>query len=414
MKSIIYFKIFFLIFAIKINAQWVRQFEMTPFNHLLDVHFINDKTGWTCGNQGTIIRTTNGGINWVRQNSGVPGEILDEIFAVDSQFVYCVGYFETILKTTNGGDNWNIIRHSPEQAPSYQGLFFLNRDTGWMSKNQYILRTTDGCQTFDSTYVDISYIYDIYFKNYDEGLFCGEGGSIYKTINGGEDWNQIYVPVATQASDFANLTFVNPNTGFTQGVHNNKIYKTNDFGITWDSIARIQGADDSYCVFFANENTGWSAGTFGRMFKTTNGGYNWKQENVSQFTEGFLRSLYFNSDTVGWAVGAATKILYTSNGGQTFINSVNSQTPDEFSLEQNYPNPFNASTKIKFGITKNNVYQMEIYDVIGRKVEILFEKYFTIGKYELIYNAENLTSGIYFYTLAGDENKITKKFLLIK
>jgi len=396
------------------EAQWIRQFEITPFNHLSDIHFIDEKTGWTCGNQGTIIRTTNGGLDWVSQNSGVPGEILDEIFAVDLQVVYCVGYFETILKSTNGGDNWNIIRHSPEQAPSYHGLFFLNKDTGWMSKNQYILRTTDGCQTFDSTFVNISYIYDIYFKNHTDGLFCGEGGSIYKTTNGGTNWSQVYVPVGTESSDFFNLTFVNSNTGYSQGVYNNKIYKTTDFGITWDSIARIQEADDSYCIFFTDENTGWSAGSFGRMFKTTNGGFNWKQENLSQFSQGYLRSLYFVNDTIGWAVGAATKILYTSNGGQTFINPIGNVTPLGFSLKQNFPNPFNSNTIIRFDIHKNNIYQLEVCDVIGRRVEILVNKYFSIGKHELIYDAGDLTSGIYFYTLYGNGYRVTKKFLLIK
>ncbi|MEO8664320.1 MAG: YCF48-related protein [Ignavibacteria bacterium] len=396
-------------------AQWFQQYPVTPFNHLYDVKFINKKTGWTCGNMGTIMKTTNGGNDWIRQNSQVPGEILNKIFPVDSEVVYCVGYFETILKSTDGGTNWSIIRHSSTQAPTYNSLFFLNRNVGWMAKNQYVLKTTNGGITFDSTFVPATYINDLFFRNLDEGLFCGEGATIYRTTNGGASWNHIpVVPKGQSLADFMNLTFVNASTGFTQGRTSNIVFKTANFGLSWDSIGIVTSADECYSIFFPSLNKGWCAGTFGRMFKTTNGGQDWIQENLSQFNEAFINSLWFFNDSIGWAVGAATKILYTNNGGKTGLSSANNEIPKYFSLHQNYPNPFNSSTLIKFDIKRNGIYKMDIFNSIGQLTETIFETNFIEGSYEITYEAEKLTSGIYFYNLSGEGLFQNKKFSLIK
>ncbi|MCY7362165.1 MAG: T9SS type A sorting domain-containing protein [Ignavibacteria bacterium] len=334
---------------------------------------------------------------------------------MDSQVVYCVGFYECILKTTNGGDNWQILRSSAEQSPSYEGLFFINRDTGWLSKNHYILRTTNGGITFDSATVKPSYIFDIYFRNYNDGLFCGEGAFMFKTSDAGQSWTQIeIVPEGQGLPDFVNLTFVNQNTGFTQGSQNNCLYKTTNFGLNWDSITIVLGIDDSYCISFANLNTGWCAGTYGNMFKTTDGGFNWRQVDLSMFNEGFINSLSFYNDSIGWAVGAATKILYTGNGGKTNILSNNNNISNSFYLNQNYPNPFNSQTLIKYEIRKKEFVILEIYDVTGKKIVNLINQILTVGKYTSTWKSDNYPSGVYFYKLSIGDFSETKKMILQK
>ncbi len=97
--------------------------------------------------------------------------------------------------------------------------------------------------------------------------------------------------------------------------------------------------------------------------------------------------------------------------------------PFEFSLEQNYPNPFNPTTKIEYSIPKvetghapslqQNI-SIIIYDVNGREVAVLVNKVQLAGKYSVNFNAGNLSSGIYFYTLSIGNKTLTKKMNLIK
>jgi len=417
MKKIIFTLLIIHFTMLIANAQWIQQDSLTN-QALLDVSFINRNTGWTSGRNGTILKTTNGGNNWINQNSGASNKSLYGLSSVNSNVIYCVGWFETILKSTNGGDNWIIIKNGlVGGGHSYWGVYFINENTGWICGSGLIIfKTTNGGLSFDSTFMPIAHARDVYFRNPIEGLVCGEGAGMCRTTDGGTSWTQIVMPVGNEAADFYKMTFIDNNIGFTQGVGNNKVYKTTTFGISWDSIARVPGADESYCIFFSSLNTGYCAGTYGRMFKTTNGGYNWRQENLLKFNTAFINSLYFYNDSIGWAVGGAGKILFTSNGGQQLvqISNNNEQIPDKFQLFQNYPNPFNPTTKIEFNIAKLSDVKIIVYDMMGREVQTLVNESLKPGTYETSFDASQFTSGVYFYRLTTEGFTETKKMILMK
>lgn len=95
--------------------------------------------------------------------------------------------------------------------------------------------------------------------------------------------------------------------------------------------------------------------------------------------------------------------------------------PEKFSLDQNYPNPFNPSTVIQFSIPNvnqngkiiNNV-MLKVYDVLGREVKTLVNESKQPGTYEVKFDASQLSSGIYFYTLNAGDFYQTKKMMLLK
>jgi Secretion system C-terminal sorting domain len=100
------------------------------------------------------------------------------------------------------------------------------------------------------------------------------------------------------------------------------------------------------------------------------------------------------------------KIEYLYNTG----NSNNTIPDNSFELT-NYPNPFNPETTISFSIKENEEGTLEIYNLLGQ--EILKER-FESGEHQYHWNAENLTSGIYFYKLNSGEFQQTKKMILMK
>ena len=88
--------------------------------------------------------------------------------------------------------------------------------------------------------------------------------------------------------------------------------------------------------------------------------------------------------------------------------------PTKFSLEQNYPNPFNPSTMIKFSIPQSNRVSLVVYNLLGQKVATLIDNEMNAGEHQVNFNAANLSSGIYFYSITSGSFNMTKKMMLLK
>ena len=92
-----------------------------------------------------------------------------------------------------------------------------------------------------------------------------------------------------------------------------------------------------------------------------------------------------------------------------------SKFPTSVQLEQNFPNPFNPKTSISFEVLKASHVSVRIYDLMGREVDVLWNKYTAPGRYQLSFEASNLATGSYIYRLvAGNGVVYSKKMTLIK
>lgn len=100
-------------------------------------------------------------------------------------------------------------------------------------------------------------------------------------------------------------------------------------------------------------------------------------------------------------------------GNSVGINEYNN-TADVYSLGQNYPNPFNPKTVIRYSISENNFVNLKVYDILGNEVSELVNKKQTAGNYQIEFNGESLSSGIYFYRLTSGEFVETKRMILLK
>ncbi len=91
-----------------------------------------------------------------------------------------------------------------------------------------------------------------------------------------------------------------------------------------------------------------------------------------------------------------------------------SKTPNRYTLYQNYPNPFNPSTQISFNLPARAKVSLEIFDLMGRKVQTLISGDLPAGNHLQVWNATNFPSGVYFYRLRAGAFSETKKLILTK
>jgi hypothetical protein len=104
------------------------------------------------------------------------------------------------------------------------------------------------------------------------------------------------------------------------------------------------------------------------------------------------------------------------NGSYEYSNvvEVNINLPAKYELLQNYPNPFNPSTTIQFTLPEESFTKLEIFNVVGEKIETLVSETLSAGIHKYEWNAENLVSGVYFYRLTSDNFVQIKKLVLMK
>ncbi len=109
------------------------------------------------------------------------------------------------------------------------------------------------------------------------------------------------------------------------------------------------------------------------------------------------------------------KRTITLNVNPVGLTQNGNEMPEHFALFQNYPNPFNPATKIRFNIAKAGDVKLSVYDINGRIVANLTgPAYYNPGKYEIEFNGENLSSGVYFYKIETSDFVDVKRMLLVK
>jgi hypothetical protein len=94
-------------------------------------------------------------------------------------------------------------------------------------------------------------------------------------------------------------------------------------------------------------------------------------------------------------------------------NGTDGTLPDRFELSQNYPNPFNPSTVISFALPTAADYDLTVYNVLGQQVR-QFSGSADAGTVEVLFDASELSSGVYFYRLTAGDFTDTKKMMLVK
>ena len=100
--------------------------------------------------------------------------------------------------------------------------------------------------------------------------------------------------------------------------------------------------------------------------------------------------------------------------GETAIYDTLNRIPDDISLLPNYPNPFNASTRIRYRVDHDGSVRLAIYDIIGNRVEVLCDGVQQAGEHIIAWNAEKVSSGVYFARLETGAGTKTVKMMILK
>lgn len=239
------------------------------------------------------------------------------------------------------------------------------------------------------------------------------------------------VPVMTSITDGKSIAGVtgidHPSLGWSED--GNVLYCAYSVSVQ-DTGARGWNTRDIFYQYSTNDGSSWSAPVRITNTPTIDEGY----VSISQWNKGTSAATYelniqymkdpgdgptaFNG-TNPTAPATRNQQIYrkvTQAGPDPIgIHNISGEVPGKFSLEQNYPNPFNPVTKIRFAIPKSANVTLEVFDVTGKLVTTLAKnEALTAGVKEVEFNAVNLPSGVYFYSIKAGDFAETKKMILVK
>ncbi len=271
---------------------------------------------YACGGKrnsaGAVWRSFDGGGSWQKIYSNGDHSIYSVYFTNDTTGFAC-GDDLLLLKTTDGGLTWNAF-HYPELPINrfivpLRDISFTDPNNGFVQggdtyENGIVLRT----YTAGASWIYTGFNNELrssYFTDKDHGIVSGYGG-MFMTSDSGTSFSQLNV----SGDFFISLYFLNPTEGFAAG-HNGGLYRTSDSGDSWkmvfDGNKALKKKMHFNAIRFLSNGVGYACGNKGLLMQSTDGGSTWKE--VKRFTEEDLLCICPNG--LGW-------LLAGSSGGRIY------------------------------------------------------------------------------------------------
>lgn len=186
-----------------------------------------------------------------------------------------------------------------------------------------------------------------------------------------------------------------------------------DGDFRWEYMLDDEESDDfTQPLICDSEGTVYVGSTYGNYYYaiSSEGKLKWKLPLNGQLQQvdntGVIAedgTLYLGVHDIAFITNQRKTLIAIRDTGTVSVNENNVEISN-YALLQNYPNPFNPSTTIRYSIPESGEIAIIVYDVLGRKVKTLVDDFKQNGNYEVSFNANDLSSGVYIYRITATKN----------
>jgi subtilisin family serine protease len=419
---------------------WIEQARLSQIStEFHAIKLVNRNVAWACADGGVVARSLDGGRTWTR------------VSAPTSNNLYCINALNEnvaivgdgpdagparLYRTTNGGQSWQVVN---ESGSFWNVIHFFDAQNGIAQSDPVsptsgfiLVRTADGGATWTPIAQQVAagngefgLVGSMQFVG-NAGWFGTNQGRVFRSTDAGNTWSS--TTAAGNNDWLLVVSFASPNTGVVGGytlqnqqIANSVLRRTTDGGQTWGATAT-----PSALAFFGGTGVSelghlWLSAFSAQgpnIFTSRDAGATWLRHNSTPLTEAVVSfSFLVVADSVfGLAITGEGQVLRYAQPARaaSIVREMEGARPQTYLLEQNYPNPFNPTTTIVYQLPVASDVSLKVYDVLGREVATLLRGRQNAGRYQVQFNAERLSSGLYFYQLQAGSFTQTRKMMLIK
>jgi photosystem II stability/assembly factor-like uncharacterized protein len=421
MKKLLISAFLLLNFSSERLSQWqIYQTQTTVY--YTEVSAASSSIIWASGNQGTVVKTTNGGQSFNIVNQGLPGIPYYHISALNENYAWVIGGIngDRVFRTTNGGLNWTEQFYS--QPEWINKIHFFNINTGIFLRDPlnppfndtagFFITRNGGVNWYRSANPPgTSILNDGCMGAFDTNLVWFTDNDKIYLLKAGLDnlWQVVQFGIVP----LDNASFINSQTGYViNRSSGHRLFRSTNGGLNWSLYSANTNVNGFNLLFLPNTNLAFTNSS-SNIGLSTNSGLNWQYSVLYTPSDSFVVSNMDAYDSNSVWLGASKGRLLKYNFNYIGINPISTEVPTGFKVYQNYPNPFNPSTKIKFDLPESGDVNFKVYDVLGKIVYELNEHKHA-GSYEVLFEGANLASGIYYYRVETGTTFEVRKMILLK
>lgn len=376
---------------------------------VLDLHIDNEGTFYTASWTAGLAKSTDKGETWININKGITNYKTYSVIECPNGDLLA-GAEGDVYRSTNKGDFWYKI-----QGPGNNFPFSLRRDKYdriyAFNPNDGIFRSADNGNTW--TKIDKNFesrfVFGFAIDNSDNIYAGTRGGIIYKSTDDGFSW--IELRRSSNILSSVGGMAVAPNGHIFAASSREGVLKSTDEGNSWVVVKAEPNGMNYYPIAINEAGEICVSSNKEITYFSSDDGVTW--ENItSNGIKLQIRDIIFHEKDIYLATDEG--IWRTNPDSLTSVTREYENVPTDYSLLQNYPNPFNASSVIKYLVPKEGYISIVVYDALGKEVTTLVNEIKTAGEYSCSFNADHLSSGIYFYQLKAENFISTRKMLLLK
>ena len=235
----------------------------------------------------------------------------------DSLTGFATSFASKIYKTTNGGKSWNEINIQQLNKPINKLNVVNNNFIFGIGDAGTVARSFDGGDLWKVDNIGDSSLSSCCGTSNGNLFICSFSGIIYKSTDFGESWNKKYID--SSGASFYNITFPDNNTGFVTDGRLNKTYKTTDGGENWFPISNAINGQINAIKFLDKSTgfvTGWDDTGEGQIKKTTDGGNSWTL--IKSGANLLVNNIVTAGKNFVW-INGWDRIFFSNDAGETWI-----------------------------------------------------------------------------------------------